>query len=1286
MRHTFYFMKSHFLAFATALLLLPSLPTIAAAKPNVIFIMCDDLGYGDIYNLFQHTRDDGAGGGIAGDGLINGSEKPFLYTPNLDRMIAEGAKLTRHYTSAPVCAPARGSLLQGRDQGHANVRDNSFDKTIADNHTLGTVMQQAGYFTAIIGKWGVGGSTPTAEGRPNNRGFDYFYGYIRHRHGHQHYPGNGGTVVEQTTPITSGLDHAYSTDLWTAKAKDFILDRTTNSPETPFFLYIAYNAPHAQLQVPTQTYPAGSGTSGGLTWPLNTNSGTNNTYIHPDYSALGNSASRHATMVRRLDTCVGDLLQTLRDLEIDDNTLVVFTSDNGTHSASGIGGNIANDPQNFDSYGEFEGYKRDEWEGGIRMPTFAWWPTHIGDNDAATPGVNSTRPSAFWDWMPTLSAVSGMTPPAWTSGVSLLPELTGAGNQHDKGYLYFEYYVGGSTPNYADFPVHGGAKRGQMQAIYLDDDDGSGNTIRYKGIRYDTTAHSKDFLIYDVDSDPGETSNLALAHTGLQQRMKDKVLQVRIDGDYNRPYLASEFAPPVVPAATVNGLFYKAFTGVWNWVPEVDYLTPVATGECQGLDLTQRTQDDNIALEFTGYISIPTEGEYTFSMSTDSSVTSNTSGGMLWIHEAHIIDDDFNHNGTSKSGAMRLKSGLHPIRVLYKHAAGAHDIKLQYSGPGITLQDVPSASFFRDGSPQSTAADLSFPLDEASGSSVTDTSGSTTGILTGFTDPEAAHIVGKHGNALAFDGVDDQVVFSNIILPVGSTARTVSAWIRVSSTENQERQVIFGYGENNSGERFSLRLNGQATQQLRLEVQGGYILGSTVINDGQWHHIAAVVADFNSDGSTNVNETKLYVDGELEVISKSKSKSINTSSGGGAMIGASPHGSLYNFKGDIDELRVHISAKSASYISDLYTSRVLSIPLDETSGNTVADASGAVLGNHSGFLDSETAHIPGHLGYALRFDGASAQVNLSGVSLPTGAAPRTVSAWVRVFATQGVEKQAILGYGENYNGGRFSLRLHGSTTQKLRLEVQGGFIIGSTVLNDGQWHHIASVVDDFNHDGISNVNEVKLYVDGQLENITNSGSEPIQTSSLGNVLIGASPHSASFNFTGDIDDLQVYAVAKSSSEIAEISVANQQQMAGAAVEIQTISGYENSSTSLPTSIDDADQVRQLHDYAFGQSLSGASPQITRANAAKPGIQINGENAESVDRGMRVTYTRRVNDRYNLAYAVQFSENLTDWENLSCVEISAVAHPELGRDYELVTVEAATPNHENLFIRVQVIEK
>lgn len=208
-----------FRPFLNALLILPLFAATGMAAPNIIFILTDDLGYGDLGIFHQNSRDNGAGGGVAGDGLINGSESPHIHTPQLDTMAREGAMLTRHYCAAPVCAPARGSLLQGRDQGHANVRNNSFDKALADNHTLGTLLRQSGYATACIGKWGLQGLpqyTSAAEAFPTKRGFDFFFGYIDHGAGHRHYPKEDISSVplivwENSTDVTAGLDKCYST-------------------------------------------------------------------------------------------------------------------------------------------------------------------------------------------------------------------------------------------------------------------------------------------------------------------------------------------------------------------------------------------------------------------------------------------------------------------------------------------------------------------------------------------------------------------------------------------------------------------------------------------------------------------------------------------------------------------------------------------------------------------------------------------------------------------------------------------------------------------------------------------------------------------------------------------------------------------------------------------------------------------------------------------------------------------------------------------------------------------
>jgi len=217
-----------------------------------------------------------------------------------------------------------------------------------------------------------------------------------------------------------------------------------------FFLYLAYDAPHAALQVPTQEYPKGGGLNGGLQWTgktsptpwVNTASGKKDSYIHPDYEDKdwNEGDKRHASMIRRLDNAVGDIIQLLKDLKIDEETLIVFTSDNGPHNEAGSGGQFAQNPEFFQSYANLNGIKRDLWEGGIRMPTICRYPGVIPKNSVVT------YPSGQWDWLATFADLAKVSIPAYTDGVSLMPSLTQ--NDHQKvnqRYLYGEYFNNSKT-------------------------------------------------------------------------------------------------------------------------------------------------------------------------------------------------------------------------------------------------------------------------------------------------------------------------------------------------------------------------------------------------------------------------------------------------------------------------------------------------------------------------------------------------------------------------------------------------------------------------------------------------------------------------------------------------------------------------------------------------------------------------------------------------------------------------------------------------------------------------
>ncbi|MCH4553260.1 sulfatase-like hydrolase/transferase [Aestuariibaculum lutulentum] len=628
-------------------------------KPNIIFIITDDLGYGDIGVFYQNQRK-----------TKGNRSEPWLSTPNLDTMAHEGAMLTQHYSAAPVCAPSRSSLLTGLSQGHANVRDNQFDKALADNYTIGNVAQKMGYVTAAIGKWGLQGADAGGwPSTPNKRGFDYFYGYMRHSDGHEHYPVEGiyrgkKEVWENDKEVSQGLDKCYTTDLWTAVAKKWIVEQAKT--EKPFLMYLAYDTPHAVLELPTQKYPIGGGLKGGLQWTgasgqmINTASGTPDSYMHPEYAqatyddddnentpevAWPETYKRYATSVRRIDNAVGDVIQLLKDLDIDENTLVVFTSDNGPSNESYLPkGYAANSPVFFDSFGPFDGMKRDVLEGGERMPLIARWPEHIPEN------IKIDKPSISYDWLATFTDVAGFSAPAISDGVSILPALTGKDSK-EKSLIYSEYVFPGKTPNYQDFsPNNRQRVRNQMQMIRLGD---------LVGIRYNIQSANDDFEIYDVINDTHQSHNLAKNDSlvEVQQQMKDKVLRIRrADKQAKRPY-DNVPVPALSKKKAGKGWQWKFFDGDYPWLPNLSTMQPIKEGRVSKLNKVKYEKISGELLLLEGYINVLETGIYTFEFSA-------LEKGVVRLHNAILFDADYGYiSGTVKTTTMVLEKGVHPVKI-----------------------------------------------------------------------------------------------------------------------------------------------------------------------------------------------------------------------------------------------------------------------------------------------------------------------------------------------------------------------------------------------------------------------------------------------------------------------------------------------------------------------------------------------------------------------------------------------------------------------------------------------
>ncbi len=631
-------------------------------QPNIIFILADDLGWGDLGILHQNSS----------------THHRRHKTPFLDQMASEGVLMPNHYCPAPVCAPSRASFLMGVHQGHATVRNNQFDKALNDNHTVATVLKDAGYKTALIGKYGLQGEgkdSKTWEAYPTKRGFDEFFGYVAHVDGHVHYPshpwpiGNseshrvGKQVWWNDREVSDQLTGCYTTDLFTARSKQWIIEHRETSPEQPFFLYLAFDTPHAALQVPTGPYPNGMGVDGGLRWlgqpgeMINTASGTIDSYLHPDYRDKGWSdvQERFATMVRRIDGCVGDLLVTLKDLGISENTMVVFTSDNGPHDKTYIAGKRF-EASDFQSYGPFDGTKRDTWEGGIRMPTIAWWPTKIPNSSV------HQKPTQFHDWMATFAELAGVLPPARTDGVSMMQSLQG-GQDRRPSRVYVEYENKGKTKPYPDFlKSRGGKKRGEMQVIHLDG---------FKGIRTNIKSHTDPFEIYDLKADVGERKNLANSagkFKELEQRMRDQVLRLRIpNATARRPY-DSEFIPGYQSENELKAAFDKCLEGKFKYVPDLTASRKEATSPSVVKKIVLSETQTNFSGKFrclnggavmlARTVEVIESGRYLVSLRSKSRT-------FVRLHEAGIIDADFDDKRRKISTEIELNlgEGFHPLVI-----------------------------------------------------------------------------------------------------------------------------------------------------------------------------------------------------------------------------------------------------------------------------------------------------------------------------------------------------------------------------------------------------------------------------------------------------------------------------------------------------------------------------------------------------------------------------------------------------------------------------------------------
>ena len=434
-----------------------SVPTVAAAhadatKPNIIFILADDLGYGDL-GCYGQTK---------------------IKTPNLDKLAAEGMRFTDFYAGSTVCAPSRCALMTGLHTGHAWIRGNGNQALRPGDTTVAELLKQAGYHTGLIGKWGLGNENTT--GVPQRKGFDEFGGYLDQVHAHDYYtsylwrydPRTGFDGQQMLYENLAGKQGLYTHDMFTTAALNFV---RINKPDSsnkyhPFFLYLAYTIPHANNE-------EGSRSGNGMQVPSDA-----------PYSSepWPQTEKNKAAMITRLDSDVGKLMDKLKELKIDDSTIVFFSSDNGPHKEGGV------DPTFFQSSGPLRGIKRDLYEGGIRVPLIVRWPQRI------KAGQVNSEPWAFWDFLPTAAALGEAGTAPKIDGISMLPTLLGQTSTNRHESLYWEFH-----------------EHGFQQAMRVGD---------WKAVRPQA---DEPLELYDLKTDLGEKKNVARAHPQVVAKMEQLI-------------------------------------------------------------------------------------------------------------------------------------------------------------------------------------------------------------------------------------------------------------------------------------------------------------------------------------------------------------------------------------------------------------------------------------------------------------------------------------------------------------------------------------------------------------------------------------------------------------------------------------------------------------------------------------------------------------------------------------------------------------------------------------------
>jgi len=411
------------------------------SKPNIVFILADDLGYGDL--------------GCYGSARIR--------TPHLDALAKSGIQFTQFYSGSTVCAPSRASLMTGLHTGHVSVRGNGEVPLNEKDKILPEYLKEAGYTTGLFGKWGLG--QRNTSGAPETKGWDYFSGLLHHMEGHFQQPDSAWQIFSGTTNRIAIPGGQYSNEWFVQEAKSFI----SNHSQKPFFVYLSFTLPHAELNVPEKYLKYYLNEKGESIFEPEKAHKPGQHYGPQPYPKAG-----YAAMVTQMDSYVGELVALIKKQNLLENTILVFTSDNGTHKE---GGRTQEDIAFFKSSGIFRGAKRDLYEGGIRVPFIISWEKTLTKN------IVKHEIGAFWDLLPTFNEIAGVKSDFTSDGVSILNVLKGK-QSGERPPLYWEFYEGGFK-----------------QAVI------SGN---WKAIRYYKGTEPSHTELYYLSADPSEKKNLSI--------------------------------------------------------------------------------------------------------------------------------------------------------------------------------------------------------------------------------------------------------------------------------------------------------------------------------------------------------------------------------------------------------------------------------------------------------------------------------------------------------------------------------------------------------------------------------------------------------------------------------------------------------------------------------------------------------------------------------------------------------------------------------------------------------